>query len=75
LISCVMCGDIVSGVCSIVEVVSSHSSLSVLLVLFLLICHVSWLPLVVHSLGSVVILRMVAKSEMRFSKILLRRLI
>ena len=59
-----------SGVFAHLEVVGSHSGLSVQLGLLLLFGHVGRLSLVVDSVSSVVVLRMVAKAKVGFSEVL-----
>ena len=56
-------------VISIIKIVSSHSSLSVSLLLKFFFSHVSWLSLIMNSMSCVIILRMISHSKVRSSQI------
>lgn len=67
LICGIVSWDIMSGIIPIIEIMSSHFPLTILLLLKFLSCHVSWFSLVMNFMSRVIILRMVAKSKVRCS--------
>lgn len=71
-VCCIVHWNKMSTIFAHFKVMSSHSCLSIQLCLSFLLRHICWLSLIMNSMRSVIVLRMISKPKMRFSQIFFR---